>query len=605
MAQGMENSRIRREYSHFFLNYTEISGIQSCGLDFQSPVVPISHIGLTNPIVSTNGVRRGSCSISYIPLHADQFLFYTTGNSGFAGHLLPSQTDTGNGYSFTSAYVTSYSSRCSIDSLPEIEVNLDILGNLGRLDSSTSEIISNWNGITGQTGVAQHKLASFASIDLLFDGIENNRVINYDLNISTERNPVYPLNTSIPSFVDINYPISVVLNLSLDVNDYAPSALQDYPCKSRVNNLVLALKDHQTYEEYLRYSFNDLILVGQNYTTNTNGNVNLNLQYKTYIGRPTGATLAEIEECTTSTTTEGCNNTGIWENFCCPDAGNYQEEDLCLRYSYLNYNTPGGTIDILSGFKSYFEYKYDNERCELTTGCECESSHCQPKKIRSAYGWDQTCLYKIQDPIDPDYIWGYLTFYHYMNTKERVKFVDNLGVSKYYSTSKYVLKNVGWFTEYEEIYPPVGNISNGDFNTSFDNPWSGVSPCIQDIAKNNFTGSCCGQRICRTQPFWVKSPDGCVVNFCVLLPIEIECSGCPVEPNCGVGYTVHTIDPCPGDPDNVCPWFLCCPDGETPIWNPNYDDVSHEGCYICDGIVTTTTTTTPGTTTTTPTTNYQ
>ena len=306
MANDFNNSRLTREFSHVFLNSEELSGVQSCSLDFKDIIVPIKHLGMTNPAIYPLGARNGQATINYIPITNDLFLPYTTGNNGFNLYVMKSRNETGENYSLESGYINTYNSKCSIGGLPDVTVGISVLGDIGRISGHTSDIINHWTGITGNqysTGISN--LATFSSIDIDMDGLGYNRVTSYELAMNITRNPVYAIGNQEPISVDINYPIEVLCNINLDMNDYQASTLGDYPCKSRVSNLSISLKDYQTYQEYIKYSFNNLILVGQNYVTNVNGNTTLALQYKTYIGRPTGGTLPALPECTSFTGTTG------------------------------------------------------------------------------------------------------------------------------------------------------------------------------------------------------------------------------------------------------------------------------------------------------------
>lgn len=461
MSEDLKNSRIRREFQKFYLFGSELSGLQSCQLEFLEPITPIRHIGLGPKIqVYPNGIKRGNVNISYVPMISDPFINYVTGNNGINFYLLKSELETGNNYSVTSGFVTSYSSKCSINNIPNIDIGIDVLGDIGILNSDTPQIINDFNLITGQSGLGTYKLATYASIDLTLDDFETNRILSYDLNINSPRNPVYSIGSQHPINVELVYPLEVIFNCNIDLNDYKGQTLQDYPCKSRVNHLVLSLKDHRTYEEFQRYSFDNLILIGNNYITNVNGNVSLNLQYKTYIGRPTGATLPAVGECTTSTTTENPND---GSNFLCPTG-------KCI------YNS--GTI------------------------FECKPVNFEQTDVNFAVGG--RLVYNIAyNGID----YGALFFKYQQTFGYTSNSIEHL-------IWQPVLDEIIWNFSPYEINPPVGTLLMPEFN---------IINCIS-LQNSLPEPNCCFGYDCGLVPFNIDMGD-CIFNFCISLPTYFTCGG--------------------------------------------------------------------------------
>ncbi len=230
----------------------------------------------------------------------DLLLPFATGISGLNGYILKSEHDKSNNYSFTSGFVTSYSSRCSVGGLPEIEVGISVLGDIGNLDNNVTA--ADFTTITGTSPISglNFKLANFSTIDLELDDFQFDRLLNYELNISANRNPLYAIGTNSALNVEIDYPIEVTFDCNLEIVNFSGQKLSDFPCSPRVKNLRLALNDFVTREPYITYQFSDLILIGQNYSAGINNNVSLNLQYKTYLTR---AMMEYAPDSITTTTT--------------------------------------------------------------------------------------------------------------------------------------------------------------------------------------------------------------------------------------------------------------------------------------------------------------
>jgi hypothetical protein len=89
-----------------------------------------------------------------------------------------------------------------------------------------------------------------------------------------------------PSAVETIYPIEVNASFQIDKNDYLCSRLRNYPGTPKVQNLNISINDLENGLPFLSYKFNEMMFVGESYSTDVNGNVGVNFNYKTYLQRP-------------------------------------------------------------------------------------------------------------------------------------------------------------------------------------------------------------------------------------------------------------------------------------------------------------------------------
>lgn len=393
MSDILNNSRTRREFSKFFLNRTEISGLQGVSCEFANQLGALRFIGSENSHVLAAGPQQGNLTLDLIPITADPFINFATGNSGFNGYILKSKDNTADNYSFISGYITSYRHSCSVGELPRTEISISVLDNIGKLSgysvASTADLSDIYsssltyyildedgNRILGEDGQYisyEHdtqidpagspcKIATFGTVDLSLDDFTSDRVLNYELTINSNRNPIYKLGQQTPSRVEIDYPIEVTFNCLIDINDYSPSSLKDFPCNQRIKNLSLILKDHETYEPYITYGFNDLFLIGQNYNTTVEGNKQLNLQYKTYLAKPFVSTGISPETTCDGAgnpfTTSSTTSTTTVEPPCSPLSPCNYTEDTGIIYGEL-YNEVVQQGDNYQAFQHKNIFLYD------------------------------------------------------------------------------------------------------------------------------------------------------------------------------------------------------------------------------------------------------
>jgi hypothetical protein len=280
MASKVHNqSRIRRENQRFFVNGTEIFGVQSVNTAFNTNLQPIRHLGMDDEVkVFPVGEQVGQVDISSSFLTNDFFINHT-GSAAINGVLLEDLAATGDNFAFTDAYLTNYSTSCSIGSIPEIHASYVVYGNMGNLEES--------DGILPALGSAQLSDGNFPLTIVGHDSIEitlsekaGNRILSYGVDISVGRRPQYILGDRYPKTVKLNNPVEINCNFQMEIDEFDAYNMRDYPCTERVENIRIKLKDFRTDEVVQNFYFPTMLLVSQSRETSVNGNVLVNLGYR-------------------------------------------------------------------------------------------------------------------------------------------------------------------------------------------------------------------------------------------------------------------------------------------------------------------------------------
>jgi hypothetical protein len=263
---------VSKDQQRFFIGYTEIPGVQSVRPEYTNNAALVKYLGYSKYKHIPRGPQLGGISLSSL-LISDDLLINYTGAAGFNGSIV--KQDGTQSVGFTSGYLTSYSSRYSFGSLPQIDVGISVLGNLNQ-----PQTLSDYQGITGAASNLLLKVPGPGCLTLNIDEFATNRIISYDINIQCNRNPVYYLGNAYPTFVELITPLEVTCSFQIDINDYQMKDFRRYPFSESVQNLSLAVNTFDAGDNIATYNFNDLFMIGEAYETTINGNAGVSVQYK-------------------------------------------------------------------------------------------------------------------------------------------------------------------------------------------------------------------------------------------------------------------------------------------------------------------------------------
>jgi hypothetical protein len=300
-------SRQRRQDQRFFIGGSEVYGIQSINVNYNLGATSLEHLGMTNTLEFPTQPQIATVSINSLVLNADVFINYT-GNTSINGYIVNSSSSPGSeNFSFTNAYLTSYSIKCGIGQIPEVSTEFLVLGNAGYFpDGYSVSTDTDFAAIEAYNSTLNPNIASYSTIDVNLDDFTTNRLQSFQVNINTPRNPIYSLGSRTPYLVDQGQPIEVNASFTIDVNDYLAYRLNSYPCSPVSKNLTLTFKNYQTNSTIISYSFNNMRLQGISRSIDVNSNASLEFKYRTYIEPPTSAIPGFRADCTlvTADTTE-------------------------------------------------------------------------------------------------------------------------------------------------------------------------------------------------------------------------------------------------------------------------------------------------------------
>lgn len=299
-------SRERREDQHLFIDGREIYGVQQISSNYSLGARPIEYIGATDTVEMPDSQQVASVSVTTLMLDVDPLISYT-GNQNFNGYIVNSPSSpSANNFSFTNAYLDSYSVRCGVGQIPEINANFTSYGNAGFIPAGySSQTDSDFTAISAYTSGINMQIASYGCIEVNLDDFTTNRLQSFQVDIATPRNPLYCIGSRYPYYVDQVYPIQVNASFTIDVNDYLSYRLNSYPCSPITKNLTLAFNEYSSGSNIITYSFSDMRFQGLRYSTDVNSNVSVEYQYRGFIEAPNNA----IDNFRCDTTLITCDDT--------------------------------------------------------------------------------------------------------------------------------------------------------------------------------------------------------------------------------------------------------------------------------------------------------
>lgn len=271
--------RLTRGEQHFFLNSTEIRGIQDVNLNYDNNAAPLKHLGMVNSRFLPAGPQVGSLDLNYLLISSDQFINFT-GNSSFNGFLVKNKNNVTENFGFTDAYLTSYNFACSIGQIPLISISATAFGNMGRIVSG--EAPTNFAAIPSST-LSDLTISNAGSIDINMNGFNNNKVESFGLSITTERNPIYKLNKKYPNSVQVNWPIQIEADFQIGGRDYSPFDFRKFPMSTKNGDLTINVKDYQSHNNIISFSFSNLTMMSEAKTDRALDDSIINLKFRGYV----------------------------------------------------------------------------------------------------------------------------------------------------------------------------------------------------------------------------------------------------------------------------------------------------------------------------------
>ena len=212
---------------------TEVRGVQSVTLNGALPAQPLSFLGKSYGGTVTAGEITNSITVNRLMVIEEDM---TTGwlDTMIDGVLAYGpQKKFNKSALFSSGYITSYRSACSVGDVPSADLEIAVYGGLGE-------------GTTGLLGtnVDPTKIPVPGTISLDVSGYNTNAVQSYNFEVALRRQPTYIIgNSFLPTYFPLERPIEVTLQFDMVVEDYEAPNIRNMLCNTPQQTLNIILND--------------------------------------------------------------------------------------------------------------------------------------------------------------------------------------------------------------------------------------------------------------------------------------------------------------------------------------------------------------------------
>lgn len=250
------------------INQQIISGVTNFNGNFDIPFENVDVLG-GNFASSIQGESSRNISFSRFLIQSDP-LKYLTGNfacNGFVSYK-------NNSFGFRSGYMTNYSASCSLGNIVEITTDFVVYGNIGGGVEEAILPSQNTNNIY---------VANAGSIVINANEGTTNRIVSFDYNVNCERIPFFILGSRDPSHVMLKKPSIAELTITLEIDDYESSNIQNLLCTPNIQNLQIDLKNCNKTQTIESFSMPNARLISTNYTSSTSESTSIEMLFRSFL----------------------------------------------------------------------------------------------------------------------------------------------------------------------------------------------------------------------------------------------------------------------------------------------------------------------------------
>lgn len=250
------------------INQQEISGVTDFAGDFEIPYESIDLMG-GNFAAEIQGELSKNISFSRFLIQSDP-LKYLTGQafcSGFVEYK-------GYSFGFQSGYLTNYNATCGIGDIATINTDFIVYGDIG-------------GGIKHPVLPSQNTdniyVANYGNIFLSVDQGQTNRIISFEYNVSCERIPIFVLGSFDPGEVFLKKPVTIDLNLTLEIDDYESETVKNLLCSPEIQNITISLKNCDNSQTIENFYAPNARLISTDYNGSIDNSTTIEMTFRSFI----------------------------------------------------------------------------------------------------------------------------------------------------------------------------------------------------------------------------------------------------------------------------------------------------------------------------------
>jgi hypothetical protein len=195
---------------------------------YSNTVRPINIMGqgaIKNIVAS---IPQGDFSITRTMIAEDFMRQYTGIDSFIRGSINYSNKVFG----FELGSLTSYSYSVAYGEPPSANYGITVYGDIGSglyIDSLNATALGDPSSLNalGYKTDAPKKVPLPSTINIICNGSSRNRITNFDLSTQINKNEIYTVNSTVPFQVTTKWPIEVITNFTMEIDDYETKRQSD------------------------------------------------------------------------------------------------------------------------------------------------------------------------------------------------------------------------------------------------------------------------------------------------------------------------------------------------------------------------------------------
>jgi len=256
--------------AHFFisgqeatLSARELSGVESIDIAYNNNARTTNPLGYKNGFTVIGGATSQTVSFSRRLIYNDPVLDFTGASKVMKGSF---NYNNNTSYGFESGYLNNYSVNCAVGSIPQVNANFTVYGEMASGINASG---------TTNTNIF---IPSQGSITATCDNSTTNRVIGFDYSLRTNKKPYYTIGSEDPVSVKHIPPISYTASVQIEVDDTFLESGYNFLGEKIDRTVTFAIKgrDGTTLQSL---NIPNASLVGEQLNSTAAGNARLTLNY--------------------------------------------------------------------------------------------------------------------------------------------------------------------------------------------------------------------------------------------------------------------------------------------------------------------------------------
>jgi hypothetical protein len=259
--------------SHFFINGSEVSGINSIDIGYNNAANISKPLGFHRGVATVGGPTSQTLSISRNLVGGNSYLDAASQapTGSFTGPFSGSLNYDGAAYGFQSGYVTNVSVNCAIGAIPQANYNIAVYDEL-RSGANAS----------GTETVAAVFTPTQGDISVTCKGGTSNRVIGFDYSADVNHKPYYTIGSEHPADVKYVGPTRFNAQVQLEVDDTMPRSGYNFLTAGKDGEGTFSLfftVANRAGATQLLYIVPTPVLVSEQLNATADGSLRLTLNY--------------------------------------------------------------------------------------------------------------------------------------------------------------------------------------------------------------------------------------------------------------------------------------------------------------------------------------